>query len=110
MTIKQLLEKTGWKLTTPNGDLEREITGVYVSDLLSWVMGRGQPDQAWITVQVHLNVVAIAMLKDFACVVLADGALASPEFIAKAEEEGLVVLESNLPSYETAAVFVKEEL
>ena len=53
MTIKELIEKTGWKLSTPTLDTGIEINGAYCGDLLSWVMGNGEPQQAWITVQVH---------------------------------------------------------
>ena len=49
MLISELIEKTGWKPVTKNVDLNTEITGVYCGDLLSWVMGNGEPGQAWTT-------------------------------------------------------------
>ena len=45
---------------------DREIACGYTCDLLSHVMGRGQADMAWITVQTHMNVIAVAALMDFA--------------------------------------------
>ena len=33
---------------------EREIDGVYVGDLLSWVMGRAQSDNAWVTIMSNM--------------------------------------------------------
>ena len=51
-------------LTGPYED--REIACGYTCDLLSHVMGRGQADMAWITVQAHMNVIAVAALLDFA--------------------------------------------
>ena len=43
-------------------DPEREIGGVYIGDLLSWVMGRAKADDAWITIMTNINVVAVAAL------------------------------------------------
>ncbi|MBE6123593.1 MAG: hypothetical protein IJ130_11035 [Solobacterium sp.] len=102
MTVKELIEQTGWQCMTKEADTSREVNGVYCSDLLSWVMGKGQPDQAWITVQSHINVIAVAVLREFSCVILAEGAHFPEEVIARAEQEDLVLLESEAPVYETA--------
>ena len=102
MTIKEILEKTGWKLVTAGLDDEREVSGVYCGDLLSWVMGNGQPGQAWITVQSHMNVIAVASLREFPCVILAEGASFPDDVKERAEGEELILIESPLPVYETA--------
>ena len=102
MTINELIKETGWKLVTPDLDCDGEISGVYCGDLLSWVMGNGQPGQAWITVQSHMNVIAVASLREFPCVILAEGASFPEDVIERAGEEDLVLIESPLPEYETA--------
>ena len=107
MTINELIEKTSWNVLTEELDLSKEISGAYVGDLLSWVMGNGEPDQAWITVQVHMNVIAVALLREFSCVIIADNANVPEDMLNKAKEEELVLLESKLPSYETAKVLVE---
>lgn len=107
MTIKELIEKTGWKLSTPTLDTGIEINGAYCGDLLSWVMGNGEPQQAWITVQVHANVIAVALLREFSCLIIADGANVTEDFAAKAAAEELVVLESGIPVYESAKKLVE---
>lgn len=107
MTIKELIEKTGWKLSTPSLSTDAQVNGAYCGDLLSWVMGNGEPEQAWITVQVHANVIAVALLREFSCVIVADGANVTEDFAAKAAAEELVVLESGLPVYESAKKLVE---
>lgn len=107
MKISELVSKTGWKVTTPGLDLEKEIHGAYCGDLLSWVMGNGEPEQAWITVQVHMNVIAVAKLREFSCIIIADGASLPPEVTAKAEEEEIPVLESGISVFETAKILVE---
>ncbi|MBP3892092.1 MAG: hypothetical protein J6D29_07955 [Solobacterium sp.] len=107
MKVKELIEKTGWKDEGTSSNLEGEVVGAYCGDLLSWVMGNGEQGQAWITVQGHINVVAVAKLREFSCIIIADNAPILDEFMNKAEEEDIVVLSSGLPVYETAKVLVE---
>ncbi len=107
MKVKELLEKTTWDLVTEDMDLDREIKGAYVGDLLSWVMGNGNPDAAWVTVQVHTNVVAVALLREFSCVIIADNANISDEMLEAAKEEGLILIESHLSSFDTCKKLVE---
>jgi hypothetical protein len=46
-------------------DGEKEITGGYTGDLLSWVMGRASCGNAWITIMSNINIIAVASLLDF---------------------------------------------
>ena len=50
-------------------DLSNEIEGVYIGDLLSFVMANGKTGALWLTVQKHLNVIAVADLNDFAGII-----------------------------------------
>lgn len=101
MTVKDLIN-TG-KFSAPVlAEPEREISGVYIGDLLSWVMGNAVSDNAWITIMSNINVVAVASLLDVSCVILAEGVTLEADVIKTAEEKGINILSSNLPSYETA--------
>ncbi len=104
MNVSELIEKTGWERKT-SGD--NEVTGVYCGDLLSWVMGRGEPGQAWITVQIHRNIVAVASLREFSCIVIADGAEIPDDILEKAEEENIPVLAANKPVFDLAKQMVE---
>ena len=99
MTIGELAQRTGFAVMTEGSDLGREVTGACCCDLLSWVIAKGAPGYAWVTVQTHMNVVAVAALHEFACVVLAEGATMPPEVLAKAEHEGVAVLGSPASEY-----------
>ena len=82
--------------------LNREISGGYVSDLLSDVMGKSSEGQAWITLQTHKNVMAIASLKDLAAIILVQGYTPDADMAAQAKEEQIPVLGTNLPAFEIA--------
>ena len=100
MKVKDLVEHGFEALSLPDGD--RDIDGVYIGDLLSWVMGRAQMDNAWITIMNNVNVVAVASLADTSCVVLAEGVAISDELKSTAEAKDVNILSSSEPIYETA--------
>ena len=102
MRIIDLAEQLQLKVFTGNDQLEKEVTGGYVSDLLSDVMGHAVEGNVWITLQNHLNVVAIASLKDLACVILVKGIEPSLEVISKAKEENVVILGSSESTFDLA--------
>ena len=101
MTVKELCDDCGFEaLCLPEAD--REVRGAYIGDLLSWVMGRAQEDNAWITIMNNINVIAVASLSDVACVILAEGVTLDEKLKATAVQKGINVLCSQKPSFETA--------
>ena len=101
MTVNELLKLPEFREVCI-ADGEREICGGYAGDLLSWVMGRAKADNVWITIMTNINVVAVASLSDVAAVVIAENAEIDVGVIKKAEEQGINVLRSKCPAYETA--------
>lgn len=89
-------------ISAPESALEQEVTGVYVSDLLSDVMGHARTGQIWMTIQTHPNVVAVALLLNLAAVVFTSGQQPEEQTIIKAEEEGVVLLATPLTTFETS--------
>ena len=67
----------------------------------------GQEDEAWITVQFHPNVVAVAVLKEFSCLILAQGTIPGEEGLEKAREAHLAILKTELSAYEIAKKLVE---
>ena len=97
MKVKELVEKLNLKVLSGSDGLDREIEGCYVSDLLSDVMGN-----VWVTLQVHKNVMAIASLKELACVILVKGQTASEDTLEQSNEEGIPFLSTTMETFETA--------
>ena len=100
MKVSELLNNGFEEITLPDGD--REINGIYIGDLLSWVMGRASQDNAWITIMSNINVIAVATLADTSCVILAENVELPDDVKAQAEMKDVNVLKSPLPIYETA--------
>jgi predicted transcriptional regulator len=101
MTVKDVLSDSRFSaLCTPND--KREISGVYIGDLLSWVMGRADADCAWITIMSNLNVIAVASLADVSCVILAEGVTLEEEVLSVAKDKEINVITSSLSAYDIA--------
>ncbi len=102
MTVRELAEKLA---LTPLavGDADREVSGVYIGDLLSWVMGRASSDNVWITIMSNVNIVAVATLADVACIILAEGVTLDDNVRTTAEKKGVNVFTSAKTAYELAA-------
>ncbi len=103
MTIKELAELIQAEDLTPDAAAERAVTCGYACDLLSWVMAHGKPGMAWITVQTHMNVIAVASLSEMAAVIIPEKIAAEAPTLEKAKEEGIHVLSSALNAYEICA-------
>ncbi len=80
--------------------LDEEITGIYVCDLLSWVMSHANKGDAWITVQTHLNTIAVAVLLEIPCIIVPEGIKVEEATIKKAIEEDITILGSKMSAYE----------
>lgn len=79
---------------------EREVLGGYTGDLLSWVMGRAKPDDAWITIMSNQNIVAVAMLTDVSMIILAEDVSPDAGVAELCEAKSINLFSSELPAYE----------
>lgn len=105
MTVNALAEHGFSPLALPEPD--REINGVYIGDLLSWVMGRAKSRDAWITIMSNVNILAVAALADTACIIVAEDVELSDDIISSAESKGINLLSFFGTAYE-AAILLSE--
>ncbi|MGB9499660.1 MAG: DRTGG domain-containing protein [Dissulfuribacterales bacterium] len=82
--------------------LEKTVSGGHCGDLLSEVMANAPVGCVWLTIQIHQNIVAVALLKEMAAIILTGGNKPDAETCAKADEEGIPILLSSRRSYELA--------
>jgi len=99
MKISDLVRILNLKVISGQNGLSNEITGGYVSDLLSDVIGNATEGQVWITLQTHQNVVAVASLKDLAAVIIVKGSLPETDTIEKSNVENIPVLSTGMDTF-----------
>lgn len=102
MKVSDLVKKYNLKVFSGEQGLNNEISGGYVSDLLSDVMGNASENEVWITLQTHQNVMAIASLKDMAAVILVKGCEPDEDTLEHSNEEGVPVLGTSMQTFEMA--------
>jgi predicted transcriptional regulator len=92
MRVKDLVEKFDLPVAAGSNDLDREVKDGYCGDLLSEVMGNAPTGCVWITVQGHQNIIAVAVLREMAAVIISGGQKPDEATIQKADEQGIPVL------------------
>ncbi|MFZ7112138.1 MAG: DRTGG domain-containing protein [Desulfatiglandales bacterium] len=104
MRVKDLLERIELEVFAGETGLEREVESGYCGDLLSDVMAHSPKGAVWFTVQSHQNIVAVALLKEMAAIILVNGRRPDEDTMAKADQEGIPVMVTSLGAYEAAGV------
>lgn len=92
MKVQELSDKLNLTVWAGERGLDHEVSGCYIGDLLSWVMGRAEQGNAWITVMGNVNAVAVAKLADISCIILCENSTLDAEAKAQADINGIAVL------------------
>jgi predicted transcriptional regulator len=102
MKITDIIQPLDLKVISGQNGLSNEITGGYVSDLLSDVIGNAKEGEVWITLQTHQNIIAIASLKDLAAIIIVKGADPEADTIEKSNIENIPVLLAEMDTFTVA--------
>jgi hypothetical protein len=101
MTLQDIIQDLDLKILTQPKDFSRIVpSGGYAADLLSCVLAGAQRDGLWVTLQSHLNIVAVAALLDLKAVIITEDAQPDEATLAKANAEGVTLLGTGRKTYE----------
>lgn len=100
MKVFEIVEKFGLEVFSGQNGLGNEVSGGYISDLLSDVMGNATENEVWVTLQTHPNIVAVASLKELAAIVLVKGLKPDGETMERSNSENIPLLGSSLQAFE----------
>ena len=100
MKLHEIIKELGLEIKSKVPDLDKEVLGGYASDLLSDVIGNAKKDTIWITLQIHQNIVGVAVLKELSGILLVNGREPEEETLIKAEVEDIPILGTELPAFE----------
>ncbi|MGB9721059.1 MAG: DRTGG domain-containing protein [bacterium] len=102
LKLAEIMKKIELKVECSSEALNRSVTGGYVSDLLSDVMANAKRGNIWVTLQVHPNIVAVAVLKEIAGIIIVGNRKPEPETVKKAEQEKIPIMTTELSGFEIA--------
>ena len=100
MTLVDVVEKLGLDVKTGSQRLDVLVNRGYVSDLMSDVMANAREGDLWVTLQIHQNIVAVAVMKSLSGIILVNGREPQEETLRKAVSEQIPVLVSSMPAFE----------
>ncbi len=105
MKLKELIDK--FNLTALTNIEDKNIDGVYISDMLSDVMSSAKSGSLWITIQTHKNIVSAANLIDLSAIIITNGKSVPDETIDLANRFYVNILCSPLPTYELTTKLIE---
>ena len=111
MYIKDLVQIISGELMTDKiPDLSAKVQNVYIGDLLSWVMSHAQKGDAWVTVLTNVNVPAVALMTEVACVIIPEAIKIEELTLKKANENGIIIIGTQLNSFEISRRIIDSKL
>jgi len=102
MKLREIAEALQLESPMTAPDLNRIVSGGYVSDLLSDVIAHTQKGDVWVTLQVHPNTIAVATLKELAAIIIIGSKAPSDAAVSKAAEEGIVLFTTSMSAFDVA--------
>jgi predicted transcriptional regulator len=102
MKVRDIQAELNLEIAAGSKGLDREVADGYCGDLLSDVMANAGRGSIWLTIQSHQNIMAVAVLKELAAIVLVNGHRPDEDTRSRADKEGIPVLLSPDPSFQLA--------
>ncbi len=100
MKLSEIVRKLELK-SLGHSDLEsKEITGVYVSDMVSDIIANAQAGNLLVTLQIHNNVVAAANLVDISGILVTQGKQPTPDVVKMADKAAIPILGTELNGWQ----------
>ena len=100
MLVCELKEKLGLEYVHRASDVQ--VSDCYIGDMLSVVMSNAPECAVWLTVQTNINIIAVSVMADIACVVVVEGMEPDMNTVLKAEEQDVNILKTDKSAYSLA--------
>ena len=100
MKVRDLITVEGWECISMAA-AGKAVTAGYTSDLLSDVMANAPADSVLITMQAHLNTVAVAALAEVRAIVICHARRIPDDMITAARREDILLMRTAANQFET---------
>ncbi len=100
MKLHEIADKLELEKLTPVFD--KEVTGVYISDMVSDVIANAKAGNLLVTVQVHANALAAANLVDVCGIVVAQGKRPADDVVRMAVKAEISIFATDLSRWQVA--------
>lgn len=103
MNLSQFVAKSNCRIINTGKD-DKELTKVFCCDLLSISMAKAPAGGVWVTVMGNVNSVAVAVLTELSCIILAEGVEPDETALERAKQQGVTILQTDLPVFDAALI------
>ena len=100
MKLLNIVQKLGLNVISGKNLLDRDVTGGYVSDMLSDVIAHSKSGNIWVTLQTHLNIIPVASMKELSGIIIVNGRQPDEDTLKKAEEEKIPILGTDMRAFQ----------
>ncbi|MDO4730558.1 MAG: DRTGG domain-containing protein [Clostridia bacterium] len=107
MTLNDIKEKLSLEVIAGEDGLSNEVSGCYIGDLLSWVLGKANSGDVLVSVMGNSNAVAVCSMIDLAGLILTENSPLDEDARKKADAFSIPVLTTPLNHYQFANAFSK---
>ncbi len=107
MRLADVVQRLELKVLVGSDLLDRKVSGGYAGDLLSDVMANSAAGQLWITIQSHVNIVAVGVLRELAGIILSQDRLPDEATLVRAEQEKVPLIQSSRSTFEVSGLLFK---
>jgi len=102
MKMQQIIEELQLDVLNDPALIKEQTTQTgYASDMLSCVMAAAKGRSLWVTLQSHLNIVAVATLLDLSAIIITEGNIPDTAVIEKANQENVILLSTQQNTFAT---------
>lgn len=102
MKLEEVISKLDLQKIAYFPEYPKEIAGAYTSDLLSDVIANSKKDYIWVTLQTHVNIAAVATLKELAAIIIVLNKDIDGDTMEKAAMEKINILKTGMNAYEVS--------
>jgi predicted transcriptional regulator len=107
MKLGDLTNTLSLNVLSGRENMQNAVTGGYVSDMLSDVLANSSEGNLWITLQTHVNIVAVANLKNLAGILIVNNRQPEESTLKKAAEEKITVMTTELSAFDAAGIIYR---
>lgn len=104
MKLKKIVERIKGKVLFGENLLDSEIKGAFAGDMLSFVLANAKEGEIWLTIQTHINIIPVAVMKGIPAIVFVSSKKCEEDVINKAKEEKVALISTEYPMFEACGI------
>lgn len=104
MKLKEIVESLKGEVLTGENLLQTEIKGGFAGDMLSFVLANAREGEVWFTIQTHINIIPVAVMKGIPAIIFVSSKTCDEEVLNKAKEENVALIKTSYSLFDACGI------